>query len=98
MRYVKAQDVLPGELLAQVQQYVDGAYLYVPRSEENRLSWGDRTRSKLETRERNREIYRRYASGESPARLAEAFFLTEKTIRRIILEERKGLGDGDSSE
>ena len=94
MRYVKAQDVLPEKLLDQLQQYVDGAYLYVPRKEENRLSWGDRTQSKRETRERNREIYRRYASGEPTAKLAEDFFLTEKTIRRIILEERKGLGAG----
>lgn len=98
MRYIKAQDVLPGELLAQVQQYVDGAYLYIPRAQENRLSWGDRTHSKRETEERNRDIYRRFLEGERPERLAGAYYLTEKTIRRIILEERKSLGDGDKGE
>lgn len=94
MRYIKAQDVLPEELLRQIQQYADGAYLYVPRAQENRLSWGDRTRSKDETAMRNRDIYRRWQEGEDPARLAGAYFLTEKTIRRIILQERKA-GSGD---
>jgi len=77
------------ELLAQLQQYVDGAYLYIPRKQENRLSWGDRTQSKQETAARNQDIYRRSLDGAAPAQLAEAYFLTEKTIRRIILEERR---------
>ena len=46
MRYVRAQDILPQDLLDQLQQYIDGAYLYIPRKGENRLSWGDRTHSK----------------------------------------------------
>ena len=46
MRYIRAQDVLPADLLNQLQQYVDGAYLYIPRREENRLAWGQRTNSK----------------------------------------------------
>lgn len=89
MRYVRAQDILPTELLTQLQQYVDGAYLYIPRKQENRLSWGDRTQSKRETAARNGDIYRRSLDGETPVQLAEAYFLTEKTIRRIILEERR---------
>lgn len=89
MRYVKARDVLPKKLLLELQQYVDGAYLYVPRKQENRLSWGERTHSKAETARRNREIYLRYLEGRCPAALAGDYFLTEKTVRRIILEERK---------
>lgn len=92
MRYVKAQDILPQELLKELQQYVDGAYLYVPRRQENRLSWGARTQSRLETARRNRDIYLRFLGGEAPEQLAGAYFLTEKTIRRIILEERKARG------
>ncbi len=33
MRYMKAADVLPPDLLAQVQAYIDGEYLYIPRRE-----------------------------------------------------------------
>ena len=92
MRYIRAQDVLPADLLNQLQQYVDGAYLYIPRREENRLAWGQRTNSKSETAWRNREIYRRALAGETAAQLAEVYFLTEKTIRRILLEERQKEG------
>ncbi len=67
MRYIRAQDVLPADLLNQLQQYVDGAYLYIPRREENRLAWGQRTNSKSETAGRNREIYRRALAGETAA-------------------------------
>ena len=91
MRYVKAGDILPEELLLELQRYVDGAYLYVRRKQENRLSWGERTHSKAGTARRNREIYRRYLEGQCPAALAGDYFLTEKTVRRIILEERKAL-------
>lgn len=94
MRYIKAQDVLPEEMLERLQQYVDGAYLYVPRRRENRLSWGDRTQAKRETAQRNRDIYLRHLMGEEPSRLAEEYFLTEKTIRRIIREERHAREDG----
>ncbi|WP_300685302.1 CD3324 family protein [Acutalibacter sp. 1XD8-36] len=97
MRYIKAADVLPEELLREVQRYADGAYLYIPRISENRLSWGDRTRSKEETAQRNRDIYARFQAGEGPRELAGAYFLTEKTVRRIILAQRKARGGGDGS-
>ncbi len=89
MRYARAQDILPAELITQLQQYVDGAYLYVPRREESRLGWGDRTHSKEETAARNRAIFREAQRGRSAAELADDYFLTEKTIRRILREERQ---------
>ena len=98
MRYIKAADVLPEELLREVQRYADGAYLYIPRSQENRLSWGDRTRSKEETAQRNRDIYARFQAGEGPRELAGAYFLTEKTVRRIILAKRKARGGDGNGE
>lgn len=89
MRYIRAQDILPEELLNQLQRYVDGVYLYIPRAKKNRLAWGDRTQSKKETAARNRSIYQDWASGQGVEELAKAYFLTEKTIRRILLEERR---------
>ena len=40
MRYMKAADVLPPDLLAQVQAYIDGEYLYIPRREPQPLGRG----------------------------------------------------------
>ena len=36
MRYLNAEDVLPAELLEQVQRYADGIYLYIPRRADHR--------------------------------------------------------------
>lgn len=38
MRYMRAADVLPPDLLVQVQAYIDGEYLYIPRRENCRKS------------------------------------------------------------
>ena len=36
MSYIRAEEVLPKELLASVQQYVDGQMLYIPRKEKEK--------------------------------------------------------------
>lgn len=64
MRYMKAADVLPPDLLAQVQAYIDGEYLYIPRRETSRKPWGAANGRKAETLARNQEIYRRYREGD----------------------------------
>ena len=40
MSYKKADELLPAELVRQIQQYVDGTSIYIPRREENRQHWG----------------------------------------------------------
>lgn len=97
MRYARARDILPAELINQLQEYVDGAYLYIPRRQENRLSWGEKTHSKRETARRNGEIYRAHQAGATVQDLARDYFLTEKTIRRILLTERRAM-EGQSKQ
>ena len=89
MRYARGQDILPAKLLSQLQQYIDGAYLYIPRKQENRLTWGERTHSKEETAARNRAIFLAAEAGTEISVLAETYFLAEKTVRKILSEERK---------
>ena len=40
MSYVNADDVLPKDLIEEIQKYVDGQLIYIPRKDENSLSWG----------------------------------------------------------
>ena len=42
MSYVKAEDVLPKHLVEEIQKYVDGKLLYIPRKGENSFSWGEK--------------------------------------------------------
>ena len=60
MRYVKAQDVLPEEILNLLQNYVDGAYLYIPRKEGKQKAWGEKSGIKRNLKVRNEEIYKKY--------------------------------------
>ena len=84
MSYRKAIDVLPKELLNQIQNYVDGEYIYIPRKECNKKHWGDKTESKKEIHQRNLAIYRKYQNGISVRELADMYYLSPKWIQKIV--------------
>lgn len=86
MGYKAAKDVLPEELIQAIQEYVDGAYLYVPRREGCQRTWGENTTSRQITRCRNAEIRRQYQGGASVRQLAEAYYLSPKTVYKIVAE------------
>ena len=35
MKHIKAENVLPQDIIDLIQQYVDGDYIYIPRKKEN---------------------------------------------------------------
>ncbi|NRT76366.1 hypothetical protein [Clostridium beijerinckii] len=43
MKYEKAQEILPQDLINKIQEFMDGGYLYIPKAETNKRSWGDST-------------------------------------------------------
>ncbi len=89
MGYKKATHVLPNELLVQVQKYIDGELLYIPRISENRKSWGTETAIRQEMHDRNEHIYAEYLAGETTVSLAAKYFLSVKSIQRIIGQVKK---------
>jgi Response regulator containing a CheY-like receiver domain and an HTH DNA-binding domain len=84
MGYKTAKDVLPEELLQIVQEYVEGEYVYIPRKEGCQRSWGETTASREITRRRNAEIRRRHQGGASVRQLAEVYYLSPKTVYKIV--------------
>ncbi|MDI9242117.1 CD3324 family protein [Fusibacillus kribbianus] len=84
MGYIKATDVLPDELLLEIQKYVDGQLIYIPRCSKKKKKWGDNTDTKGVLRIRNQAIYQDWINGMSIVSLAEKYFLTEKSIQRIL--------------
>ncbi len=77
-------DLLPKELLEQIQKYVDGKTIYIPKRSENRKHWGDNTDTKQFLASRNCQICSDYQKGRSMKQLAEKYYLSEKSIQRII--------------
>lgn len=84
MRYKRAEEILPKELIERIQQYVDGESIYIPRRENTRRAWGHSTSVRAELAERNAQIRRDRQSGMSTRVLAEKYFLSEKSIQRIL--------------
>ncbi len=87
MRYLNAEDTLPAELLAQVQQYADGIYLYIPRRADHRKRWGNSTRYREELSQRNESIRHLHREGLGTQELAERFHLSVKTIQRVLRQK-----------
>ena len=88
MKYVKALDVLPEEIIKIIQEYVDGEYLYVPRKNENHKAWGEKSGIRKSLKVRNNEIYKKYLDGITINQLTQEYYLTEKSIRRILSEQK----------
>ncbi len=84
MNYIKAQDVLPDELVKLLQEYVNGEYLYIPRKDGEKKTWGEKSGARNLLKERNLEIYQKYRKGRTAEELAMEYFLSEQSIRRIL--------------
>ena len=82
MSDLKAEKILPKELIEIIQLYVSGESIYIPCKEKK--GWGSQTATKQYYRSRNTEILEKYKCGFSVAKLAEMFSLSEKTIYRIL--------------
>lgn len=89
MKYIKAKDVLPAEIVKIIQEYIDGEYLYIPRKKENHKAWGENSGIKNSLKIRNEEIYKKHLRGSSINELSKEYYLSEKSIRRILINEKK---------
>ena len=83
MKYVNAKEILPSEVLLQVQKYAAGKLLYIPING-NRVAWGALTGSRLELHNRNNNICNEYRAGANVDELADKYCLTAESIRKII--------------
>ena len=83
MKYINAAEVLPKELLAQIQKHISGGILYIPL-EEKRMGWGEKNGSKEFFSARNEKIRELYKEGRSIEELSEQFGLAYDTVRKIV--------------
>ena len=90
MRYIRADEILPSELLEAVQKYIDGQLIYIPSKE--RQEWGSVTASRKYYCERNREIFLEWKAGASTEELSLRFSLSEKSVQRILRQQKDAEG------
>lgn len=88
--YINAQQVLPPELLEQVQRYAAGKLLYVPRTQEMARPWGEGTGQRSYYQKRNQMIRNKHAYGVGISELAEEYCLSQETVKKIVYNKRAG--------
>jgi len=84
MKYRNASEILPDELLKELQKYTSGEMLYIPSSGE-RKSWGAGSGARRFYEQRNEEIrYKYFSLKMSIDALCEEYSLSDETVRKII--------------
>jgi Ser/Thr protein kinase RdoA (MazF antagonist) len=88
MNYKNANHILPDRLVQEIQQYIQGQYIYIPIKDKvmNTTS----TEYKQELKKRNEHIYTKSLVGVSNRELADKYHLSASSVRRIVIEQKKG--------
>ncbi len=82
MRYRNAAEILPANLLKEIQKHVEGGMLYIP--EKGKKAWGLESGARNYYADRNKEMKEKYAAGNTFEELAEQYGLAYSTIKKII--------------
>ncbi|MBE9914964.1 hypothetical protein G8C92_13050 [Paenibacillus donghaensis] len=84
MKYINADEIFPSELLEEIQKYVHGKTIYIPKAKGSRKKWGEKNGNRALLQQRNDQIREQYAEGASIGELAARFYLSYESIRKII--------------
>ncbi|MBB6218877.1 Mor family transcriptional regulator [Anaerosolibacter carboniphilus] len=87
MKYQNANNVLPEHLLLEIQQYVQGEYLYIPARQSCYKKWGEKSGIRKILAHRNKEIINKYKQGYAMSDLAEEYCLFVHSIKQIIYKK-----------
>jgi len=84
MKYRNASEILPDDLLKELQKYASGEILYVP-SDKGRKKWGTDTGARQLYKQRNEEIRHRFFNLKIPIdTLSAEYALSNETVRKIL--------------
>lgn len=89
VKYVKAEALLPDNLIKEIQKYIQGEYIYIPSQQSVRKKWGEKSGSREYILNRNKNIRDKYKNGHTIKSLAEEFFLSIESIKKIIYTKNK---------
>jgi Mor family transcriptional regulator len=81
---VNAKDVLPPEILSEVQKYSCGELVYIPKKDDEKAGWGQINGTRSRVRLRNCGILEAYRKGMTVCELMDVYCLSEASIRKII--------------
>jgi Mor family transcriptional regulator len=89
MKYINAAKVLPENLIVEIQKYIQGETLYIPKQETEYQKWGTASGGRRMIDRRNAAIKNSFSSGCSIQQLAEEYYLSTETIKKIVYSHKK---------
>ncbi len=81
MKYINAAEILPEKLLKEIQTYMDGGVLYIPKSSAKK-GWGSVSGSRKFYQKRNKEIQFLFEDGYSIETLSKQYGLAHSTLKK----------------
>jgi Mor family transcriptional regulator len=79
-----ATAILPKSLVQEIQKYVQGETLYIPKPKSAYKKWGSCSGTRQEIDQRNKAIQRAYQTGKTMEQLATEFYLSIESIKKIV--------------
>ena len=84
MSYRNAKEILPAKLLEEIQIYVKGEIIYIPKQDEEKIRWGIKNGSRKKYDKRNNEIKTLKSDGMTIDEIAKVYYLSADSIRKIL--------------
>ena len=84
MSYRNAKEILPAELLDEIQRYVRGEIIYIPKQTEEKIKWGIKNGSRKKYDKRNSDIKALKKGGMTVDEIARVYYLSADSIRKIV--------------
>lgn len=84
MKYINAIEVLPCDLLSEIQKYIAGEILYIPQPDGRKNPWGSRNGTRQEIITRNKQIKLEKENGRKIEELMIKYNLSYDTIKKIV--------------
>lgn len=89
MKYINATKVLPEKLIVEIQKYIQGETLYIPKQETEYRKWGSSSGGRQLLDRRNADIRKSFANGCSIQQLANEYYLSTETIKKIVYSHKR---------
>ncbi|MEK4250509.1 CD3324 family protein [Paenibacillus sp. FSL W7-1287] len=84
MKYVRGNVIFPENLLKEIQEYIQGEFVYIPQKDGARKLWGEKSGQREQLARRNKEIREKFKIGQSIDRLSKSYHLSHDTIKKIV--------------
>lgn len=88
MKYIQANVIFPENLLKEIQKYVQGEMIYIPKPEGIRKRWGENSGNREQLDHRNTKICEQFHEGATIDQLVDTFSLSYDSIKKIVYSKK----------